>query len=941
MVEEVGPRNMRRVVSSLWWGLVCVLLFLAHPLPAQTELQKAVEEFKFQTRDLGLRSDSPSQQGAAKFAAPQWHGRVYENFRNDFLDAIPHQIAQRGGNKSVLRRNQFGFNVSGPLVIPKLYRGEGQTFFSITYEGVRDRTARSFLQTLATGPERGGDFSGTVDQAGEPLLIYDPLTTRPNPAFDPSQPVTRENLEYFRAPFPNNRIDTYRLAPVALNALQYYPDSNASAGPFARNNYFLVTPQTNNADGIIVKVDHTLRTRHRISVNFNYTNGLSGSAAILPTAANPASPDRQYRNPSGSVEYVFTKSPQTVNTLRFYSDSESSTAGEQGTPDYAGKLGLRGSSALAFPVFSISSYVGMGRSYPRSKSTWTYYNWSDSLSNKRGKHSLSISGGHNQYQVNSFQSAYPAGSFRFSEGLTSLPGIVGTGYGFASFLLGLASYAEKSYVVSPSYFRNSNDNLSVREQYQAQQGLTLAVSLSLYHNSPPLEKYDRQSTVDLSVINPANGRPGAMVVAGLDGAGRSFKPHFVRLEPSASLAWNPFGDSITVVRANFSRYYGSSGISSNFGTQAFNAAPVYLSSNTQLQPAVRLADGLPPLDRPLPDLRPEALNDTNADLVYRGHTNPAYHSASLSVERQFPFATVVGAGASYAVGKNLYVGNGVANLNAIPLTALAYRDQLNDEAFNRSLRPYPQYKSLNVGGLYPLGRYRQESAYVSVEKRATAGLSLTFRFNWTKRRDDYSGGRQDYGNRRNEWSLSSYNPRTVSLSYMYELPIGRGKALLAFSDWRGHLVDGWSLSGGSSYSSGSPMTLRPQFNNTGGVISYLRVNTVPGASPHVARPGPDGWFNPAAFDQPADFTLGNASRTHPSLREPASQNHDLSMSKRFSLSASKSLEFNALGLNFLNHANWNDPDTVIGPASAPNVNAGKIIGSSGGRVLQLGLKVSF
>ena len=458
--------------------------------------------------------------------------------------------------------------------------------------------------------------------------------------------MTRENLEYFRAPFPNNRIDTDRLAPVALNALQYYPDSNASAGPFDRNNYFLVTPQTNNADGIILKVDHTLRTRHRISVNFNYTNGLSGSAALLPTAANPASPDRAYSDPWGSIEHVFTKSPQTVNTLRFYADSETSTAGEQGQPDYAGKLGLRGSSPLAFPAFSISPYVGMGRSYPQSRSTWTYYNWSDSLSSKRGKHSLAISGAHSQYQVNSFQSAYPAGSFRFDEGLTSLPGIVGTGHGFASFLLGLASYAEKSYVVSPSYFRNSNDNLTVREQYQAQKGLTLTLSLSLYHNSPPVEKYDRQSTVDLSVINPANGRPGAMIVTGLNGAGRSFRPHFVRLEPSTSLAWNPLGDSKTVVRASYSRYYGSSGISSTFGTQAFNAAPVYLSSNTQLQPAVRLDDGLPPLDRPLPDLRPEALNNTNADLVYRGRIQPAYNSASLSVERQFPFATVVTVGAS-------------------------------------------------------------------------------------------------------------------------------------------------------------------------------------------------------------------------------------------------------------------------------------------------------
>jgi hypothetical protein len=154
-------------------------------------------------------------------------------------------------------------------------------------------------------------------------------------------------------------------------------------------------------------------------------------------------------------------------------------------------------------------------------------------------------------------------------------------------------------------------------------------------------------------------------------------------------------------------------------------------------------------------------------------------------------------------------------------------------------------------------------------------------------------------------------------------------------------VDGWSLSGSSSYYAGSPISLRPQFNNTGGVISSLRVNLVPGVDPHVAQPGPDGWFNPAAFDQPADFTLGNASRTHSSLRSPLSQNHDVSLMKRFTLAAGKTLEFNALGLNFLNHANWNYPDTVIGPASSPNINAGKIIGSSGGRVLQLGLMVSF
>jgi hypothetical protein len=77
------------------------------------------------------------------------------------------------------------------------------------------------------------------------------------------------------------------------------------------------------------------------------------------------------------------------------------------------------------------------------------------------------------------------------------------------------------------------------------------------------------------------------------------------------------------------------------------------------------------------------------------------------------------------------------------------------------------------------------------------------------------------------------------------------------------------------------------------------------------------------------------------LRNPSSQNYDLSVSKRVAVDAEHTVEFNATGFNFLNHANWNDPDAGIGPASAPNVNAGQIIGSRGGRVIQLGLRFSF
>ena len=79
----------------------------------------------------------------------------------------------------------------------------------------------------------------------------------------------------------------------------------------------------------------------------------------------------------------------------------------------------------------------------------------------------------------------------------------------------------------------------------------------------------------------------------------------------------------------------------------------------------------------------------------------------------------------------------------------------------------------------------------------------------------------------------------------------------------------------------------------------------------------------------------------PRCATPARQNYDLSVSKRVALGAERAVEFNASDFNFLNHANWNDPDPMIGPASAPNVNAGHIIGSRGGRVIQLGLRFSF
>jgi hypothetical protein len=453
------------------------------------------------------------------------------------------------------------------------------------------------------------------------------------------------------------------------------------------------------------------------------------------------------------------------------------------------------------------------------------------------------------------------------------------------------------------------------------------------------------STVSLTAINPVNQRPGALVVAGRDGQGRAFQPFLVKAEPSAGLAWNFRGRTDTVVRVNYGRSYSAIPIySTQWGTQAFNGTPTWVSANPQLAPAVVLSNGLIGATRTFPDLRPESANNTVADLIEPTGKQPTYQSASLSIERQLPGAMVVTMGFGHADGRNLLLGSSSTNPNAIPLEALQYRDQLNDETFNRSLRPYPQYQRFDVYSSWPEGRYWRDAGYVRIEKRTARGLSLSGYYEFSKQMDNYSGpyGIQNYYHRENEWSLtSSNNPHRLTLTYNYELPFGANRLLFTMSDWRRHFFEGWSLSGVTTMVSGEPVALRPMFNNTGGVVDALNVNVVPGVDPHVANKGPDLWFNPEAFAQPADFTIGNASRTHPTLRMPYAQNHDLSVNKRFSVTTEKSVEFTMVGLNFINRANWTDPDTLIGPASAPNVNAGKIIGSRGGRVIQLGMRFSF
>ncbi|MGA2983190.1 MAG: hypothetical protein ABSG32_05215 [Terriglobia bacterium] len=896
-----------------------------------SSLSQAADEFKALTRDLGMRPESPPNAQEVHGPKMPWHGRVYENFRNDVLDAIPHQVTQNGESASPLRRNQFGFNISGPVLFPHLITNPNNTFFMLSYEGVRERIYRANLLTVPTVQQRVGDYSQTVDPSGYILPIYDPAQTAPNPAYDPTQAVSTSNLQYLRAQFPGNVIPTYRLSPVAQQALTLYPAPNTDIGPFFQNNYFSNSPQIDDADGIIVKVDHPFRERQRLTSNTTISSGYLSPAKYFPNDASPTSPDQHFSTLHSELDYVFTASANTANSasLALNSDVVQSSSGA-GTP---------------FPNYSLANYVSMGTAYPMSRNARTTLSLTDAWSTRKGKHSLHLTGQANFYQVNSFNPTYPSGYFLFSADITSLPGIIDTGDPFAGFLLGLPASAQRTITTAPSYFRDSYQGFSAQDRYAARKNLTLNATLTFSRRSPRTEKYDRQSTVDPNLIDSSDGLPGGLAFAGVDGISRGMRPVNYDIDPSLSIAWNLRGNSKMVVRASYSRSHSQIPIyNGQWATQGFNAIQTFTSPNTQLSPAIDLSAGIPPLGTTLPDLSSSAADNTTADYMKLTKAEPVYQSTSLSIEREVPFSITVSVGVNHSVGNDLLVGDGTVNPNAISPADMSYGDNLYEYSFRSTLQPYPQFTGFELYGLYPAGRYQRDAGYLRLEKRASFGLTFTAYYSFSKQLDDYSSpyGNQDLFNLRNDWSVTAYNtPQYVTLSYMYEFPFGPNQPFLDLSGIRGALVRGWSLSGNAYWNDGTPLAIHPEFNNTGDILSTLNVNLVPGVSPHVSNPGPSEWYNPAAFDQPPDFTTGNGSHTTSGLLGPGYNSMDVSLGKRLPIGGERAFEFSATALNVLNHANWNYPDTMIGSASEPNVDAGRIIGSHGGRVIQLGLKFSF
>ncbi len=192
-----------------------------------------VQEFKVETNNYSAeygRAAGGVFNVITKSGSNQYHGTLYEFFRNDKLNANNFFANASDAPRPPFKYNQFGGTIGGPVVIPHLYNGHNKTFFFFSIEDVRFIQGDVFVGTLPTTRELSGDFSQDLNAAGQMITIYDPLTT---------------SAANTRTAFPGNTIPQSRINPVTTAILKYFPaPTQAGIGFTGVNNYTLSAGNT-------------------------------------------------------------------------------------------------------------------------------------------------------------------------------------------------------------------------------------------------------------------------------------------------------------------------------------------------------------------------------------------------------------------------------------------------------------------------------------------------------------------------------------------------------------------------------------------------------------------------------------------------------------------------------------------------------------------------
>jgi hypothetical protein len=888
---------------------------------------EAVREFKIQTNlysaDIG-RNSGAVVDVITKSGTNQLHGSAFEFLRNSAMDSRTF-FSPKGTAFPTFRLNQFGGSLGGPVVIPKVYNGKDRTFFFVDYEGYRRDSEQLLLGNIPTLKMRSGDFSETA-------AIYDPLTTRANP----------NGSGFIRDRFAGNRIPVSRWDPISVKMINAYPVPT-STGRF--NNYLANLVQNQKWNQGDVRLDHQITPKDNFFARWSIQNTETRVPSSYPPVTIPGLPGPVNLGDEGSfagtsfspdqhavASYVRIINPRLINEFRIgFSRFRLDDTADQYKPgsQLGNLLGVANANVTpaeqSLPIFSPSSYIGTGqtRSLPifRRENTFEYV---DNMTYTIGAHTLKWGADFRRRQLTIYQTNQGNGRFNFSPALTDSRQPAGSGGdSMASFLLGYPTLIAHDYTQNWPGERGSEIGLYVADDWRISKNLTLNYGLRWDYFSPYSEVANRWANFNLATAQiDIAGQNGADKYAGV-------QPYYKNFGPRFGFAYQ--AQAHTVVRGGFGLFYNPTG-SEGGSLRLFRQLP--FGSTVSISPGdinvgQRISDGFSPLQ---PVNFAFAQNPFGVMFAVDPHFRPSYaEQFNFTVEHEIaPWALVVKAAAVGNLGRHLY---DTYNANqAVPgATALHTR------------RPYysttPKLSDVNYFTTDGLSDYY--AFQLTVDKRFGKGVSAILGYAWSHAIDDvpleFGGGAagpqpQDPRNIRAERGNSIIDMRhRLTLSYLWELPFGRGKALLDRGGVINWILGGWQTNCILTVQSGLPFSP---------VLQTSTTNTGTGSRPNVAG-NPSNphtlqhWFDPAAFSAPSPYTYGNAGRNI--LFGPGRVNWDMSLFKNFVIHEQTRFELRAEAFNVFNHPQFGLPNANIG-----NPQAGQITSTVGNpRQLQMGLRFQF
>lgn len=932
-------------------------------------LNDAIEEVKVSSptsdASLGL-SGGGVVNVIMKSGTNQFHGILSEFIRNNKFEALQTQIRRTGAPSAKHIWNSYSAMVSGPVIKNKF-------FFSAGFDAFRERQPWSAVQTVPTVAERVGDFSQTLNAAGQTILVYDPLTTR------------QEGASYARTPFAGNRIPTDRIANLAKNYMAFFPLPNARGdAPTTTRNFVDVTNAHLGNDAWHVKSEYLWNERHRttatVTQNWGFANGARNGLQIDNPAGTGANPLVRVHYGT-NLDHTWTPSPTLVINGRLSWDRWAETSKHELALNYDGsKLGFQSPvSPLGthFPNAIVTGIMPLGYAGPSFRPDNNYTALVD-ISKAKGRHMLKFGAKVIQGRYNFWNAPSTPGAFTFTAGFTQRDPQLSeptSGYPLGAFLLGYPATGLVN-IVDSIAARTNTYSTYIQDDFKVSDRLTLNLGLRWDIQTPPIERYNRSvRTFDPNVSYTLNGAPakGGLVFA--DGDHRTrYSTDYKTFQPRFGAAYK--ATPRMVVRASYglsmlpNNFFGGLGSTAIDQTGYSRTTPFVATLGAGLDSFIPNRPGTGSWESPFPGgflqpfgntLGPKTNVGQAVTYVDPNYRVPRVHQFQFGLEFELP--AKMNLAGSYvgsrtrtfpisretnivplsqqleSLGVASYWNRPVANpYFGDPLLAgSAYGGSTITNALASTL--YPQFTGVTKQGI-STGGTNYNSFQTRLSKRLQYGLN--FSASYTLAKMTSSTFYRTNWDTDPTWQIDPLDAtHHFTLSTFWDLPFGKNR--LIGSNWKGPLdkiAGGWDLNFTVEKLTGIPIPMPgiPVNDALSNIPTDGRFFNTCSALTNGSRFNCSSPTEPVYWRQPNFNEILTYSTLWAQVREPSRAIWNISVFKTVPVTERVGVEFRAEAYNAFNTPQYNAPNTTI-----TNALFGKVVPDQYNfpRAFQFALRIKF